>query len=98
MNRQQRRAAHRQQRKFEVGSIVRATTLTAVGEDGRRHLYWFEEPEGFSPENGLPPGVTLHGPFETDAEVKEHQRKTLLGPQCKLTEGGEWDPNWDKPQ
>jgi hypothetical protein len=42
--------------------------------------------------------VTLHGPFKTDAEVKESQRVILLGPQCKITEGGAWDPNWDKPQ
>ena len=40
----------------------------------------------------------MHGPFETDAEVKEHQRLTLLGPQCKVTEGGAWDSEWDKPQ
>jgi hypothetical protein len=97
MNRQQRRAARRQ-RKAEVGTVVRATTFAVVGEIGRRHLYWFEEPEGFSREDGLPPGVTVHGPFETDAEVKEDQRVTLLGPQCKVTEGGAWDPNWDKPQ
>jgi hypothetical protein len=42
--------------------------------------------------------VTLHGPFKTHAEVDEHQRLTLLGPQCKVTEGGAWDPNWDKLQ
>jgi hypothetical protein len=97
MNRQQRRAARRQ-RKFEVGTVVRATSFVGVDDTGRQHFYWFETPEGFSPEDGLPPGVTLHGPFETDAELNEHQRVTLLGSQCKVIEGGNWDPNWDKPQ
>ena len=93
MNRKQRRA----QRKLGVGTVIRATTFAVVDHVGRRHLYWFEEPEG-SPKDGLPPGVTVHGPFETDAEVKEHQRLTLLGPQCKVTEGGAWDSEWDKQQ
>jgi hypothetical protein len=43
----------------------------------------------------LPAGVILDGPFRTEAEVKKHIRLTILGPQCKVIEGGEWDPNWD---
>jgi hypothetical protein len=93
MNRQQRRAGRR--RKLEVGTVIRTQTITAVATG---ELYWFECPENFSLEGGLPPGVTLHGPFKTKAEVNEHQQLTLLGPQCKVIEGGAWDPNWDKLQ
>jgi hypothetical protein len=49
-------------------------------------------------EQRHPPGITLHGPFRTNAEVEKDQRLVLLGPQCKVIEGGAWDPNWDKPQ
>jgi hypothetical protein len=77
----------------------RTTTLTITYNNGARRLFWFEEPEGFRPEEGrLPAGVILHGPFRTEAEVKKDIRLTILGPQCKVIEGGEWDPNWDKPQ
>jgi hypothetical protein len=31
-------------------------------------------------------------------ELRENQRLVLLGPQRKITEGGTWDPAWDKPQ
>jgi hypothetical protein len=93
MNRQQRRAARK--RKLEVGTTIYTQTITAVATG---ELYWFQCAENYSLEDGLPPGATLHGPFKTHAEVQEHQRVTLLGPQCKVTEGGAWDPNWDKPQ
>jgi hypothetical protein len=53
----------------------------------------------YATQMGLPDSaVNLHGPFDTHAEVKEHQRITLLGPEAELREGGEWDPAWDKPQ
>jgi hypothetical protein len=93
MNRQRRRAARR--RKLRVGDVIwtQTITITATGE-----LYWFERPENFSPEDGLPPRAHWHGPFETDAEVREHQRLTLFGPQCEVKAGGAWDPNWSKPQ
>ena len=51
----------------------RTTTLTITYNNGARRLFWFEEPEGFRPEEGrLPAGVILHGPFRTEAEVKKH--------------------------
>jgi hypothetical protein len=107
MNRQQRRAAAR---KRAVGTVVNARAVSVVLTTGERQLYWFEEPEGFSPEDGQRvldcitglrddgPGVELLGPFQTDTEVRESQRLTLLGPQWEVTEGGMWDPAWDKPQ
>jgi len=81
--------------------LARGNRRPQIHEDnnGARRLFWFEEPEGFRPEEGrLPAGVILHGPFRTEAEVKKHIRLTILGPQCNVIEGGEWDPNWDKPQ
>jgi hypothetical protein len=66
-----------------------------MDNNGARRLFWFEESEGFrSEEGGLPAGVILDGPFRTEAEVKKHIRLTILGPQCKVIEGGGWDPNW----
>jgi hypothetical protein len=40
----------------------------------------------------------LYGPFKTHAEVRENECLTLLGPHAQVSEGGEWDPAWDKPQ
>jgi hypothetical protein len=34
----------------------------------------------FSPDDSPPPDTVLHGPFKTQAEIKESQRVTLLGP------------------
>jgi len=96
MNRQQRRAEAARKRKWGTAADIITHTITVhpTGE-----LYWFEAPEGFSPEEGrLPPGVILHGPFKTHAEVAEDERLTLFGPQCKVTDGGAWDPAWDRPQ
>jgi hypothetical protein len=41
---------------------------------------------------------TLHGPFRTKREALRDSEVTVLGPQCKITEGGQWDPAWDRPQ
>jgi hypothetical protein len=103
MNRKERRAARK------LGDVIHTTTIGLTDNIGRVHLYWFES-TNFSPDDlealkdhcvahqRPPPGVTMHGPFATEAEVNEHQRLTLLGPQCEVTEGGAWDPKWDKPQ
>jgi hypothetical protein len=36
----------------------------------------------------------LHGPFDTEAEAQEAARIAVLGADCKVTEGGMWDPAW----
>ena len=84
-------------RKRAVGTVINARTVSVVLTTGERALYWFEEPEGFSPEDGQRvldwitglrddgPGVGLWGPFQTEAEVSENQRLTLLGLQCEVT-------------
>ena len=90
-NRKQRRAA----RKMKVGDVVYAQTAinSRTGE-----LYWFKSSSIDVPLTQWPPRECWYGPFKTDAECREHQRLTLLGPQCVVTYGGEWDPNWTKPQ
>jgi hypothetical protein len=82
---------------------ARTVTVTVTLTTGERQLYWFEEPPDW--RGGIPPfedilrtRVTLHGPFKTQAEVKKDIRLVFLGPQCKVIEGGMWDPAWDKPQ
>jgi hypothetical protein len=92
MNRHERRAT--KARALDVGTVIHTQTVATTTGD----FYWFECPDNFSLEDGLPPGAIMHGPFKTDAEVNESQRLTLLGPQCKVTEGGEWDPNWNRLQ
>jgi hypothetical protein len=90
MNRHERRSAASDQRKMEVGEMIKAQAFRVGGM-----LYWFEVPEGFVQEDGLPSDVEIFGPFKTDAEVDESMRLVLLGPQCEVTEGGMWDPAWD---
>jgi hypothetical protein len=93
MNRHERRAT--KARKLDIGTRIDTQTVRTTTGD----FYWFECPENFSLEDdGLPPGTAMHGPFKTEAEVAEDQRLTLLGPQCVVTEGGEWDPNWNRVQ
>jgi hypothetical protein len=73
------RNRRRRARKMQVGTVIRTETIT---DTHTGLLYWFEVPEGFSfeKEQRPPPNVELHGPFKTDAEVKEDQRLALLGP------------------
>ena len=66
-------------------------------DDAKRLLDWIYRRHANVPGVELH-SVELHGPFKTDAEVAESQRLTLLGPQCEVTEGGMWDPAWDRPQ
>jgi len=39
-------------------------------------------------------GVGLHGPFPTE----EAAQIDALGPDCRITYGGVFDPEWEKPQ
>jgi hypothetical protein len=39
-----------------------------------------------------------HGPFLTESEAHRHSQMTIMGPQCEVKYGGQWDPAWDKEQ
>jgi hypothetical protein len=43
-------------------------------------------------------GNAVHGPFASEKEMQEHSEATLLGPDAEISDGGMWDPNWDKKQ
>jgi hypothetical protein len=96
VNRHERRKARNDAaKKRSVGDIIFTQTITAVATG---ELYWFECSRDFSVQDGIPGDAVLHGPFETSAELNEDQRRVLFGPQCEVSEGGSWDPAWDKPQ
>lgn len=78
----------------KVGDVIHTQTF----KDIRGDLYWFQCSTTFRAKDGIPPDAALRGPFKTEREVEEDQRKVLLGPQCEVTPGGAWNPNWDKPQ
>jgi hypothetical protein len=90
MNRQQRRAA---KRKVKGGDMIRV--VDGKGPDG---YYWFEAPEDYRMGDLPPHGTLVYGPFATMAESAESQRLVLLGPQSKVTDGGMWNPAWDRLQ
>jgi hypothetical protein len=57
-------------------------------------FYWSaSENENLSPQE-IMETTGLHGPFDTEAEAREAARIAVLGPDCKVTEGGMWDPAW----
>jgi hypothetical protein len=69
---------HERRRRLKVGDVIHAHTAICP-VTGK--YFWFSGPVD---RTGFP--TTMHGPFNTQAEVDEHQRLTLLGPQCKVTD------------
>ena len=94
MNRHQRRKERAVQRCWTQGMVIKTRTF----RDQEWNIYWMEEPVGFRPEDGIPPGTEIHGPFDTSAEAEADERLFLLGPDCVVREGGMWDPAWDRMQ
>ena len=91
MNRQQRRQA------AKLGHhVIYAQTFFTVA-DGKRAWWWVETTEHMSNEEAVAT-KEWHGPFGSEQEAEANKRLVLLGPDCKVTEGGRWDPAWDKPQ
>jgi hypothetical protein len=60
-----------------------------TGQDIHGQWYWRET---------IRSDHTLHGPFRTKREAQKDSEVTVLGPQCKITEGGQWNPAWDRVQ
>ena len=74
---------------------IAAVVLDAPDGPLTQFYWWADENEDPSPEQVM---ENLHGPFDTEAEAKEASRIAVLGPNCEVTEGGTWDPAWNKPQ
>jgi hypothetical protein len=70
---------HRSARERRASALVVRGTRQLFGCGRRELLSWIRG------ERAGSPGVKLFGPFKTDAEVRESERLTLLGPQCKVT-------------
>lgn len=92
MNKQQRRAA----RKMALGTKIEVAGY-AFDAEGKSGLYWFVIPDGMTREEAFDT-QEHYGPFATEAEAVDSQRLVLFGEQCQVTEGGMWDPAWDRLQ
>jgi hypothetical protein len=92
MNRHERRSAAAMKRRWKDRQVVKAQSF----RDEQGLLYWFEEPDDWTKQDGLP-DVDIHGPFRTEAEVDEDQRRVLLPSDCEVEEGGDWNPESDRP-
>jgi hypothetical protein len=92
MNRGERRRA------MKVGTLIFTKSFIAYAANGELvGHFWFEVPEGMTTEQAFET-QEHHGPFRSEAEAEKNKRLVLLGPDCKVTEGGMWDPAWDKLQ
>jgi hypothetical protein len=81
-------------KRIEPGEAVH----TGVTRDAAGNLWWFVVPRDAVAGGPLPDGVEFHGPFQTDAECAEDERRVLLGPDCEAKAAGMWDKAWEKPQ
>ena len=75
------------------------TVTVAITNGPRQQFYWFatEQIKEWTLQEIIDT-QELHGPFDTEAEADEAARIAILGPDCEVTEGGMWNPAWDKPQ
>jgi len=71
---------------------IAVVVLDAPDGPQTKYFWWADENEDPNPQE-----LDLHGPFDTEAEAKEASRIAVIG-DCKVSEGGMWDPVWNKPQ
>jgi hypothetical protein len=103
-NRKERRKANALAKKTKplarlgVPIFTGIATLVLDTPDGpQTKFYWWADEDGnLSPEQIMETG--LRGPFDTEAEAEEAARIAVVGPDCEMTEGGMWNPAWNKPQ
>jgi hypothetical protein len=85
-------------RKYKVGAVIVTQGIRALrAHDGKPVWFWFEVPPGMSREEALEEAANtpaLHGPFDSKTECDRDRDLTVLGPDCKVTRCGEWDPSW----
>jgi hypothetical protein len=87
----------RRRRYPKLGEKILTTTFAITPEDGVQRFFWFLQPDGMTQQQAFET-QEIHGPFKTEEEADEDLRVTIMGPQCKVTYGGQWDPAWDKLQ
>jgi hypothetical protein len=83
--------------KLKVGDVIYTETIRAVMRDGTHAFYWVRRPDGMTAAKAAAT-QEWHGPFKSEQDMREDQRIVLLGPQCKVEEGGQWDPVWNRLQ
>src|SRR3954454_4172781 len=81
-----------------VGTVIHIGVVRVVFEtpDGpqNKFYWWASENENINPKD-----AELHGgPFDTAIEADEASKLAILGPDCEINFGGQWDPAWGKPQ
>jgi hypothetical protein len=80
-------------RKWKAGDTV----FISFGCDLHGHYWWAETAAEL--DGNIDITQFRHGgPFSTQAEAAKDAQIQTLGPQCKIEEGGMWDPAWDRPQ
>jgi hypothetical protein len=94
VNRHERRTAKRE---LKVGDVIFTEYIHAVMRDGTHAVYWVHRPDTMTSKEAAAT-QEWHGPFKSEEEARENQRFVLFGPQCKIEEGGMWDPAWARPQ
>lgn len=78
----------------KLGEVI----FTSCGQDALGNWWWIQTDEA---HQGGPMDVTQlrhGGPFNTQQEAEKNATDTIFGPQCKIMEGGRWDPAWERKQ
>jgi hypothetical protein len=106
MIRRERRKARAMSRKplKRFGVPIHSTVIGAVLDtpDGPKTVFYWFATEDF-PDRSLTPEeiaakYELHGPFNTPAEADADAKVAVVGEECEITEGGMWDPAWERLQ
>jgi hypothetical protein len=103
MNRKERRKAKARTKKplARLGVAMHIGTCRRVFDtpDGlqSKYYWWASENENATQEE-IMATTGVHGPFDTEAEALRAAQIAVVGPDCKVTVAGSWDPAWSKPQ
>jgi hypothetical protein len=93
MNRRERRRANKTRPLARLGVPIHTRIARVRLGPQTTYFWWASENPHPNPEE-----LELHGPFESEAEADEAARIAVVGPDCEITEGGTWEPAWDRPQ
>jgi len=80
-------------RELRVGD--RVDVQFAIDAEGR--YWWFVVPHGVDPLTAVRTEAP-HGPFASEAEAQANFEATVLGEQCDVRDGGDWDEKWEEKQ